>query len=71
MLSTDATLGPKSLDVTAQVAADIAAGRTRSSFRLRFQTVVPDLTSGRIASSGDAEGTYRSTSPTLVVDVTD
>lgn len=71
VLSTDATLGPKSLDVTAQVAADVAAGRTRSSFRLRFQSVVPDLTSGRIASFGDAEGTSGSTPPTLVVTFTE
>jgi hypothetical protein len=67
VLSTDATLGPKSLDVTAQVAADLAAGRTRSSFRVRFTNVVPDFTSGRRAAFGDAEGTEGSTPPTLVV----
>lgn len=70
-LSADATLGPKSLDVTAQVAADVAAGRTRSSFRLRFQNVIPDLTSGRSAVFGDAEGTSGGTPPTLVVTFTD
>lgn len=71
VLSADATLGPKSLDVTAQVAADIAAGRTRSSFRLRFQNVLADLTTGRFAQFGDAEGTRGSTPPTLVVTFTE
>lgn len=67
VLSNDATLGPKTMDVTAQVASDIAAGRTRSSFRLRFQNVVPDTTSSRAARFGDAEGTSGSPPPTLDV----
>ena len=35
-LSEDATLGQRTLDVTDQVAADRAAGRTSSEFRFRF-----------------------------------
>jgi hypothetical protein len=35
-LSTDATLGTKSIDVTAQVIADLVAGRAHSDFRIRF-----------------------------------
>jgi hypothetical protein len=37
-LSADATLGPKSLVVTAQVEVDRAVGRAQSQFRLRFET---------------------------------
>jgi hypothetical protein len=35
-LATDPSLGAKTLDVTAVVALDVARGRTRSQFRLRF-----------------------------------
>jgi hypothetical protein len=35
-LSADASLGPRTVDVTAQVQADLAAGRTTSQFRTRF-----------------------------------
>lgn len=35
-LSSDATLGARSLDVTEAVAQDVALGRPRSQFRLRF-----------------------------------
>jgi hypothetical protein len=35
-LSTDATLGLRTLSVTARVQADVTAGRARSQFRLRF-----------------------------------
>jgi hypothetical protein len=38
VLSTDATLAVKTLDVAARVQADLAAGRTFSDFRLRFST---------------------------------
>jgi hypothetical protein len=37
-LSTDTTLGPRSITVTSSVANDIAAGRTSSQFRLRMST---------------------------------
>ena len=37
-VSPNATLGTKSLDVTTQVAADVAASRAVSGFRLRFAT---------------------------------
>jgi hypothetical protein len=35
-LADDATLGPRSLDVTDAVAEDVALGRSRAQFRLRF-----------------------------------
>lgn len=36
VLSSDATLGPKTLDVTAEVQADVTATRPYTDFRLRF-----------------------------------
>jgi hypothetical protein len=40
--ATDATLGTKSVDVTARVMADIAAGRPNSQYRLRFSLLDSD-----------------------------
>lgn len=41
-LSTDATIGYKTLDVTAAVQADQGASRTRAQFRLRFPKEIVD-----------------------------
>lgn len=41
-LAPDGTAGARTLDVTAQVAADVAASRTTSQFRLRFSAVETD-----------------------------
>jgi hypothetical protein len=66
ILSTDATLGPKTLEVGSAVQADLDAGRTVSSFRLRFQTVVPaDFT--RLARFGDADGNFGDQTPFMTV----
>jgi hypothetical protein len=37
-LSTDATLGTKTIDVTARVSADVVAGRAQSDFRFKFSS---------------------------------
>lgn len=42
VLASDASLGVKELDVTTFVASDLAAGRTRSQFRLRFSLMDTD-----------------------------
>jgi hypothetical protein len=41
-IASDATAGIRTLDVTARVAADIAAARTRSQYRLRFSVLDTD-----------------------------
>jgi hypothetical protein len=51
-----ATLGPKSLDVTAQVAQDVGRRRSRSQFRLRFAPLESDNdTANDFASFPEAE----------------
>lgn len=67
-LSTDATLGAKSLVVTAQVQADRAALRTQSQFRLRFAVendfdTTPDVAVFWSADNAPGPGDC----PTLVV----
>lgn len=54
-LSTDATIEYKVLDVTAAVEDDRAAGRTRSQFRLRFETPGNDDGTNDFAQFTDPE----------------
>jgi hypothetical protein len=55
-LSTNATVGYKTVDVTARVAADVAAARSRSQFRLRFSTLDSNNDGGSdFAQFNDAE----------------
>ena len=55
-IATDPSLGPKTLDVTNQVALDVARGRTRSQFRLRFMPKESDNdTANDFASFAEAE----------------
>lgn len=55
-LASDATLGPKTLDVTASVVGDVARGRTRAQFRLRFAPKESDGdVSNDFASFAEAE----------------
>jgi hypothetical protein len=64
-LSTDATLGYKSLEVASQVRADLDAGRDGSRYRLRFEGGTPPRDSG----SGFAyfDNTHDPNPPRLVV----
>lgn len=57
-LSTDTTLEVKSLDVAARVQADLSAGRTRSSFRIRH--TLPNDTDGDpdVSQWEDAENNF-------------
>ena len=41
-LAPDGTLGPRTLDVTAQVASDVEAARPTAQFRLRFSSMETD-----------------------------
>lgn len=60
----DATLGVRTLDVTAQVAADLAAGRVRSQFRLRFSMLDSDNDGSPDAVAfTDAERSHGSEAP--------
>jgi hypothetical protein len=55
VISTDATLGYKDLDVTAQVKADLAAGRKSSDFRLTFYLGTDGDSAPDLARFTDAE----------------
>ncbi len=58
LLSSDATVGPKSLDVTSQVLADIAAARPRSGFRLRFPVASDADAADDFAQFNDGEDSF-------------
>jgi hypothetical protein len=67
-LSSSATLGAKEVDVTAAVAADVAAGDLTSDFVVRFTTATSANATADVARCEDAENTFGTgVLPTLVV----
>lgn len=66
-LSFDATLGPKVVDATMQVQADLAAGRTLSQWRVRFVLEGDGNTLADQADLGAPGNSAAPTHPTLVV----
>ena len=66
-LSFDATLGPKVVDATMQVQADLAAGRTLSQWRLRFVLEGDGNTLADQADMGAPGTAAAPMHPTLVV----
>lgn len=68
ILSTDASLGVKSRDVTSAVRADLLAGRTYSHFRIQFTVTDSDSDHWcEAVSLSDGEGNGGSDLPELVV----
>lgn len=65
-LSTDATLGVKTLDVGARVQADLTAGRTSSDFRLRFATDTDGDGNTDVAYFVDTENAFALGQPPLL-----
>jgi hypothetical protein len=66
-LSTDATVGPRSVLATAQVEDNLASGRTLSQFRIRFTAETDGNMTTNEADLGSTSGAASTTSPTLVV----
>ncbi len=66
-LSLDETLGPRVVDATVQVQADLAAGRTLSQWRVRFAVESDGNTSSDQADLGAPGSSAAATQPTLVV----
>jgi hypothetical protein len=66
-LSSDATVGPKLLSVTAQVVADLTAARVRSQFRIRFALGTDGDASEDSCSFRRADASTASEVPTLSV----
>jgi hypothetical protein len=67
-LSSSSTLGPRSIDVTAAVQADVAAGRANSDFRIYFQSQTDGNGTEdqvKLISASDDGGTGRA--PTLTI----
>ena len=69
-LSTDATIGYKTLDVTAAVQADQGASRTRAQFRLRFPKEIVDEDIYSPVSAYFISGDNDTNQPQLVIKYT-
>ncbi|MGE0229072.1 MAG: hypothetical protein AB7U23_11255 [Dehalococcoidia bacterium] len=68
-LSSDASIGPRTLDVTSAVRADREAGRFRTQFRLRFSDLESDGDNiGDHVAFGDADNANPGEEPVLIVE---
>lgn len=66
IIASDASLGWKTLDVTARVATDLADGRTRSQYRLRFGIRYDDDAVNDWALFEDGDMSQGTTNPPLL-----